>query len=368
MKMKFKTESHIRAMAETKRIPLYAYLELTYRCNLSCVHCYVDVPHAGKELSFEEYACVLDQLAEAGTLYLTLSGGEPLVRKDFLDIVKYARKLGFVIIILTNATLITDDLADKLADFFPKLVGVTLYGSREEIYARTTRRRGFFQKAVKGIRLLSERNIPMNVGFYIFNFYTAEDMLKMKRICEDLDVGWRPFFKFTARNNGDLSPIHYLVSESQLEKFSKKIPEIPRILLHQKRRNRPDINSLICGSPRCLISVSPYGQIGTCNFVLSKQSIREKPLLEIWRNDPLLQKHKELKWKDMPSCLECDDFSQCNPCPGTNFLTTGSLNKIYKPYCRYAHVMRKAYEKLIATGPLEKVRYKDKKQSTCGMV
>src|ERR1700675_2416904 len=86
-------------------IPLSVQLDLTYRCNERCVHCYLDHEDHG-EMTTSEIRDLLDQLAEAGVFFLTLSGGEILMRKDFFEILEYARALLFCIKLKTNAVLI----------------------------------------------------------------------------------------------------------------------------------------------------------------------------------------------------------------------------------------------------------------------
>ena len=116
----------IALKAEARRVPLNVHLELTYRCNEQCVHCYCVVEHGKErearahELTFDEVAQVLDDLAELGGFYLTLSGGEVLVRPDFFDIAEHARRRGFVLRIFTNGIALTDAKARRIAAGHPQ--------------------------------------------------------------------------------------------------------------------------------------------------------------------------------------------------------------------------------------------------------
>ena len=134
-------------------VPFQVTLELTYRCNLSCKHCYVDVP-SRDELSFSEMKGILDQLARAGTLYLLLTGGEILVRHDFLAIARLARTLGFQLILLTNGTLMTPMMAEEIAKLKPLLVGVSLHGATPDTHDLITGRPGSFEATLRGTDLL----------------------------------------------------------------------------------------------------------------------------------------------------------------------------------------------------------------------
>ena len=104
--------------------PRNIIFEVTHRCNLRCRHCCV-VPEPGKkELSTQEVRSVFDQLVEAGCLHVTLTGGEPLMRKDILTLMDYARRIGLFVHLFTNATLVTPQIADTLKEF--RLVSLEL--------------------------------------------------------------------------------------------------------------------------------------------------------------------------------------------------------------------------------------------------
>ena len=105
----------------TERLPISGSIELTFRCNLRCVHCYCNLPMNDPEaiemeLGVDELYQILDQIAEAGCLWLLITGGEPLLRNDFLDIYIYAKKKGFITTLFTNGTLLSPELADALVE------------------------------------------------------------------------------------------------------------------------------------------------------------------------------------------------------------------------------------------------------------
>ena len=138
---------------------------MTRRCPLTCVHCYNNLPMAdrearGRELDYEEHCRILDELADAGCLWLLYTGGEIFARRDFLDIYTYAKKKGFLITLFTNGTLITERIADYLAG-----------GGRSRSRSRSTAGRGDLRAADRHSRLvrqvharhpmLLERGLPL---------------------------------------------------------------------------------------------------------------------------------------------------------------------------------------------------------------
>src|ERR1700737_1147277 len=106
----------LNARAMQLGVPFNVHLDVTYRCNERCVHCYLDHDDHG-EMTLEEIKTLLDQLAEAGVFFLTLSGGEVLMRMDFFDILRHARELGFHVKVKTNGVMIREKEADLIRDF-----------------------------------------------------------------------------------------------------------------------------------------------------------------------------------------------------------------------------------------------------------
>ena len=94
-------------------VPLGVQFDVTYRCNERCVHCYLDHDDHG-EMTASEYKKLLDELAQAGVLFLTMSGGEIMLRKDFFEILEYARALMFSVKLKTNGVLIREREAARL--------------------------------------------------------------------------------------------------------------------------------------------------------------------------------------------------------------------------------------------------------------
>jgi MoaA/NifB/PqqE/SkfB family radical SAM enzyme len=149
--------------AAREKIPLVCHFDLTYRCNLSCVHCYV-VREDQPELSTSEIKDIMDQLAEAGTLYLTFSGGEIFTREDFFQIAEYARGLHFALRLMTNATLIDEQVADRVAALFPDLVSISIYSTTPEIHDGITLVPGSLARTVRAAKTLRDRKVKLEIG------------------------------------------------------------------------------------------------------------------------------------------------------------------------------------------------------------
>src|ERR1700726_820856 len=117
------------AKALKLNIPLSVHLDLTYRCNERCIHCYLDHDDHG-EMTTSEIKDLLNQMADAGVFYLTISGGEILMRRDFFDILEYARALTFCIKLKSNGVLIREKEADRILSLGVESVQVSVYSYR----------------------------------------------------------------------------------------------------------------------------------------------------------------------------------------------------------------------------------------------
>src|SRR5256885_10195555 len=144
-----------------QRVPVQAMIELTYGCNLRCVHCYNPTHQAKDELATAQITALIDQLAEAGCLNIFFTGGEIFTRGDLFEILAYAKSKGFAITLLTNATLISLERADRLQALRPHQVEISIYGATQETYERVTRIPGSFQAFLTGVQLLRERAGPL---------------------------------------------------------------------------------------------------------------------------------------------------------------------------------------------------------------
>src|SRR5258708_31589800 len=150
------------------RVRLSGQIEVTRRCPLECLHCYNNLPMSdgearSRELDYAEHCRLLDQLADAGCLWLLYTGGEIFARRDFLDIYTYAKKKGFLVTLFTNGTLITESIADYLVEWPPFSIEITLYGATPETYEKLTQVPGSYERCMRGIRLLLQRNLPMKL-------------------------------------------------------------------------------------------------------------------------------------------------------------------------------------------------------------
>src|SRR5271167_1752558 len=153
-------------MAEKARrlgVPISVQLDLTYRCNERCVHCYLDHDDHG-EMTTAEIKHLLDEMAEAGVFILTLSGGEIFLRKDFFEILEHARALTFCIKLKTNAVLIREAQAARLRDLGVESVQISIYSHRPEVHDAITKVPGSLRRSINAIRFLKSQGLKVVIA------------------------------------------------------------------------------------------------------------------------------------------------------------------------------------------------------------
>src|SRR6059036_1152642 len=213
----FSQQVHNRA-GEHGRV-VNAQIELTYGCNLHCVHCYTDCYNRPdlikQEMSHTEVTGILDQLYDQGVLWVCFTGGEIFMRKDFLDIYDYAKQKGFLITLFTNGTMFTEAIADYLKEQPPFSIEISCHGATEETFDRITQVKGSFQRFLKGIRLLVERGLPIKIKTKAMTV-NQHELDQIQALVEGLGLRFRLNSTIYPRLNGDLTPARYRLSPDEI--------------------------------------------------------------------------------------------------------------------------------------------------------
>jgi len=181
--------------------PFQVVWDVTYVCNLKCKHCYST---AGKrledELTTDEAFEAIDKFDRFGVTSIAFSGGEPLVRKDFFELTKYADEKGIYVAVATNGTLITEEMAEKMKNSGIKYVQISLDGLRDT-HSSFRGIDGVFDKTVRGIKNCVKEGFFVNVSMVVtrYNYHEVEDVIKL---CEELGVDWFMHYNFIPTGRG----------------------------------------------------------------------------------------------------------------------------------------------------------------------
>jgi len=335
--------------AVAKRIPLSGSFELTFRCNLRCAHCYCNLPindrdAIEKELTTEEVFNILDQIAEAGCLWLLITGGDPLVRQDFLEIYTYAKKKGFIITLFTNGTLITPEIADYLKEWPPNKVEITLYGVTSETHERVTQIPGSLKRSQKGIDLLLKRKIPLRLKTMAMTL-NKNELWQIEEYAEALGVTFRFDPVLNPRLDGSRGPCKFRLSPKEVVgldlKDTKRGKEWREFC--EKFVGPPQSDTLFdCGAGISTFHIDPYGQMSACEMTrFQNYGLRSGSFEEGWRRS--IPEFLTLKPEGDYPCGKCELISLCGQCPGWGWLENGNPEAPVEYLCRIAHLRAEAF-------------------------
>jgi MoaA/NifB/PqqE/SkfB family radical SAM enzyme len=275
-----------------RHIPIGGSVELTFRCNLRCAHCYAacgNNPTATRqELTAGEWQRLFDQIADEGCLWLLLTGGEPLTHADFADLYLYAKRKGFLLTLFTNGTLLTPRVTDFLAEWRPFAVEITLYGRTQATYERITGVPGSHARCMRGIELLMERGIPLRLKTMLLTL-NQHELWDIKAYAEGLGVQFRFDPLVNAGLDGARQPIALRLAPEEILKFD--MADTPRWadwrdFWQRFRAVRPDPRYLYtCGAGLHSFHVDPYGRLGVCMMARAQTyDLRQGDFRTGWRD------------------------------------------------------------------------------------
>src|ERR1700680_3158678 len=178
--------AEMAAKALEMNIPLSVQLDLTYRCNERCVHCYLD-HHDHGEMSTAEIKDLLDQMAAAGVFYLTISGGEIMMRRDFFEILEHARLRTFCIKLKTNGILIREKEAARLRELGVETIQISIYSHRPEVHDAITKMPGSLRQSIDAVRFLRQQGLYVTMANVLMT-ENAADYKQVRLLAQELDA------------------------------------------------------------------------------------------------------------------------------------------------------------------------------------
>jgi radical SAM protein with 4Fe4S-binding SPASM domain len=368
--------------AVRQRVPLDASIELTHRCNLRCVHCYLGDQkeirrHRRDELSTDAIKVLLDELAAAGTLNLTFTGGDPMVRKDFCTLYEYAVRKGFLITVFCDGALITPAVREVFARYRPRKVEVSVYGATRETYERITQVAGSHARCMDGIAWLAEAGIAFTlktvlmqhnrhelqllrevangygVPFYfdtaIFaclphgdNAARANDILKPTEI-NDIPVQMTSATAagMTTGSGTLLAPLEQRLDPERAAQAHLSDPRQVEEMadLYLRTRDLPaDARLYRCSAAQSTVHVDPYGNLQPCTISTNGgHNIRDGGFAKGWHG-PLAEVRK-MKARAGSSCQSCDKQVLCAGCPAFFAAESGDSSKKSDYVCETTHLI-----------------------------
>ena len=339
----FSSKVHVKSL--NKRIPLDATLELTYRCNNRCVHCYCNLPKNDEramkdELTTEEIRKLLDDLASMGSLWLLITGGEPLLRPDFKEIYIYAKKKGFLITLFTNGTLVDDTITSLLSKYPPFVVEISLYGATKETYEKVTRVKGSYENCIRGIGKIIDAGIKLKLKTMALTI-NQHEIEAMDRMAREMRCEFRfdPMINKRLDNNTYSDPVAYRISPEETVRLDIRFPQrIKEFKEFCERMVYAPVKSdrlVNCGAVGSCMQISPDGMVLPCSMLIKMGiSLRERSLKDIW--EVHFQKIIDLKRNIHLKCDHCTLENLCGQCAGWSLVEYGEVEREVQYLCDIA--------------------------------
>ena len=326
--------------------------ELTYNCCEKCVHCYnigatrndSEISHRNisNALTFAEYKRIIDELYDEGMYKVCLTGGDPFMNPFAWDIIDYLFKKDIAIDIYTNGQLIVDKI-DKLKNYYPRLVSVSLYSGVPEDHDYITRIEGSWAKTMSVIEHLSRESVPMNLKCCIMQ-PNLKSYKSVSKIGHKLGIPVQYELNITDSIEGDHCASHYLRLAREQLNIVLQDSETPMYVNSQLpnyggvvRKN--DVNG--CAAGNDTFNITPDGVLTPCcAFHLDLGNLHKQSVRDILFNSKTLRWWRNLTLKAYEECGSHEYCAFCNLCPGNNFSEHGtpikcSENNVYMAKVRY---------------------------------
>ncbi len=303
-------------------IPLNVQLDLTYRCNERCVHCYLDHDDHG-EMTTAEIKHLLEEMADAGVFILTLSGGEIFLRKDFFELLEHARRLMFCVKLKTNAILIREREAARLRGLNVESIQISIYSHRPEVHDAITLIPGSLKRSLDAIRFLKSQGLKVIIANVLMT-QNMQDYPGVRALAGELGVECTLDPTVTPMMDGNRSTVHLGVDHAALRQVFRDtalVGDVDQFCAIPAQAGEDDLESTPCSAGHTACYVSPYGDVFPCvQFPLPTGNVRQQRFIDIWRHSDQMNDVRSIRLKDLTTCTSCTHVSSCSRCPGLAFL------------------------------------------------
>lgn len=350
-------QNSLIADAKKRQDMISASFELTARCNLKCKMCYISYSAneesvLDQELTTEQWLDIAEQARDSGLLYLTLTGGEILLRPDFRYLYEKFIGMGFLIQIFTNGTLITKETVEWLSKIPPLRVSITLYGLSSEIYERITGNAHAYQRAVQAVDMLLAAGIRTEIKTTVVKG-NEHDFNNLAKFARDRGLGFGIVNYVSPRREGfNSDPVGQRLSPSELIRYEEGV-SLHNLQLLEEKGSQIEIfsdtfdndpkeievnqhqtpNAFDCNAGTCAAWITWDGRLIPCGIMNKPATF---PIKTGFRNawDKLKVECSNIPVCDQ--CRVCEYRAYCNSCPGRRITESGYADRPTDYLCETA--------------------------------
>ncbi len=333
--------------AAGRRQPLNGTFEITARCPLQCRMCYIRQDDAAlpADLPADTWVSLGREAAAHGMVYLTLTGGEVLQRPDFFDLYEPLHDLGLVLTLLTNGTLLSPAIADRLAARPPVVLTISIYGASPETYAAVTGSAGGFEQCCAGIERLLARGLRPFLKLTMTRQNVA-DLPVLQRMAADWGVQLVAGWMLTKRLDGApsdavacrLSPAECIAIEAADPPTATEWAETAK---HEAQVAQAYSENYFCHAGKAAFAIGPTGLMSGCaDLPLPAARPLETGFAAAWE---AVQRFTDDAPPLCAQCRECELLAYCPRCPSWSWVETDTLDQPVPYLCGIARARRARY-------------------------
>lgn len=319
--------------AAREHVPLDVSLELTNRCNFRCAHCYIPDFHVPDGMRTPRILRLLEELAEMGTLFLALTGGEVLLRKDWAVIARRARKLGFQVMLLTNGALIGDAEAETMAGLDLR-VEISFHSADPEVFDQVTGRKGSFRRVLAAVERLVRHgaSVELTVPLTSLNPDAARSV---PELAERLGVDYQVYTTLFARKDGHQGPLQLRLPGDQAVALQEEGRSTCLIPGEEATHVNPD--EPLCAAGVRYAAISASGEVRACTVLPGVAgNLNEHSFREIWERSTWLHTLRNTTLRDLKTCSTCPKISYCGRCHAQALVEDGDMLGPSRTACDFA--------------------------------
>jgi radical SAM protein with 4Fe4S-binding SPASM domain len=337
----FSQRVHTRAAVE--QCVTNAQLELTYRCNLHCRHCYTD-PYNKKdlirrELTLPEIIRLLDEMADIGIMWLNLTGGEVFQHPHFWDIYDHAYRRGFLLQLYTNGTLFTNGVVNRLQKTPPFTIDISCHSVNAASFDWFTQVPGSFRAFRRGLNLLQRAKLPFTLKTKAMS-WNKHEMPAIKRFVESFGQQFGVTTSLSPRLDGDLTSLSYRLEPDDVVALQNELlgtmGSEEGCHLAADVLQQPTDHLYRCGCGTDTIHINAQGELGTCTLQYERRvSLQAHPLAEAI--GMLFREIRALRYQGDSPCRTCNVHTFCDKKPSDARWEYGTAEAPIPYDCDVAH-------------------------------
>ncbi|MCR5254890.1 MAG: radical SAM protein [Acetatifactor sp.] len=304
-------EINIKSLYSKNNYMYRAIIELTTLCNFKCIHCFLE-QHTNPGLSTQKLKEIIDELRDFGVYELQFTGGEIFMRKDIMEIIRYARELKFKVSLLTNVSLISDEMIHDLESLYVEIISTTLFSTDNEVNDKITQTNNSATVVMDTIKKIATTDIQTEIKTVLMKD-NADAVDNIRKFCTDNNILFLATEGLFPSVSGDESIRNLKMTDKQLCRNIRCLDEIRFGALYSKEKLSTDS---ICCELHYSLFIDSYGDVYPCNLWFKKiGNITEDKIADIWNCD-FLKKIRNTTWRDLTECYKCKNNKYCIRCSG----------------------------------------------------